>query len=92
MTKATLSKTQNIRFAGLITVLNGREPYEWISDKLIADEYIIRTDGAYTLTEKGSNELCRLSFLAGLIYEKGDFRPIRTIFDKPYKKLEKKSQ
>ena len=92
MTKSTLSRTQNIRFAGLITVLNGKEPYDWISDRLMADDFIKRTDGDYALTEKGSNELCRLSFLAGLIYEKGDFRPIRTIFNKPYKKLEKKSQ
>ena len=92
MTRATLSKTQSARFAGLITVLNGREPYEWLADRLRGDDLIERTDGAYTLTEKGNNELCRLSFLAGLIYEKGDFRPIRTIFDKPYKKIDKKSQ
>ena len=81
-----LSKTQNIRLAGLITVLSGREPYEWILGGLVADGYVVRADGLLTLTEAGIKEKDRLAFLAGLIIEKDDARPIRTIFDKSHQK------
>lgn len=86
MSNRSLSKTQNIRLAGLITVLSGREPYEWILGGLVADGYVMRTEGGLNLTEKGIKEKDRLAYLAGLIIEKDDARPIRTIFDKSHQK------
>ena len=41
-----------------------------------------RTEGVLKLTESGIKEKDRLAYLAGLIVEKNDARPIRTIFYK----------
>jgi len=82
MKPRSLSKKQNIRLAGLITVLSGREPYEWILGSLVAEGFVKRTEGVLKLTESGIKEKDRLAYLAGLIVEKNDARPIRTIFYK----------
>ena len=76
-----LSKTQNIRLAGLITVLSGREPYDWILDPLIQKGFVQRLDGSLWLTKSGIREKDRLAAMAGLIVNKHDARPVQTIFD-----------
>jgi len=78
-----LSKPQNIRFAGLITVFFGREPYEWILSGLLADEYVVRTEHGLKLTQKGIEEKDRLAFFAGLIVTGDDVRPIRLSYVDP---------
>lgn len=79
--RRTLSKPQNIRLAGLITVLSGREPYDWILAPLVQEGLVIRLDGALRLTKSGIKEKDRLAYLAGLIVNKDDARPVHTIFD-----------
>ena len=78
-----LSKPQNIRFAGLITVFFGREPYEWILKGLLADGYVERTEQGLKLTQKGIEEKDRLAFFAGLIVTGDDVRPIRLSYIDP---------
>ena len=65
-----LSNIQNVRLGGLIAVLGGREPYDFILGGLIQDGFVKRTDGALKLTEKGMHEKDRLITLAGLMVEK----------------------
>jgi len=65
-----LSKTQSIRYGGLIAVMCGRKPYKWILDSLIEKNFIIintnSNTGEIIVTDKGHNELERLTKLAGL--------------------------
>jgi hypothetical protein len=65
-----LSKTQANRYGGLIAVMCGRKPYQWLLDKLQEDEFIIihsqSNSEEIIITEKGSNEFDRLTRLAGL--------------------------
>ena len=70
-----LSNTQNVRLGGLIAVLSGREPYDFILSGLIAEGFVKRTGGALKLTEKGICEKDRLSILAGLMVDKDYVRP-----------------
>tara|TARA_R100000149_G_C5837521_1_gene110808 strand:+ start:617 stop:859 length:243 start_codon:yes stop_codon:yes gene_type:complete len=70
-----LSNTQNVRLGGLIAILSGREPYDFILSGLIAEGFVKRTDGALNLTEKGVREKDRLSILAGLMVDKDYVRP-----------------
>jgi len=79
--RRTLSKQQNIRLAGLITVLSGREPYDWILAPLVQEGLVIRLDGSLRLTKQGVKEKDRLAYMAGLIVNKDDARPVHTIFD-----------
>ena len=79
--RRTLSKQQNIALAGLITVLSGREPYDWILDPLIHKGFVQRLDGSLWLTKSGIREKDRLAAIAGLIVNKHDARPVQTTFD-----------
>ena len=79
--RRTLSKPQNIRLAGLITVLSGREPYDWILAPLVQEGFVIRLDGALWLTKSGIEEKDRLAAMAGLIVNKDDARAVHTLFD-----------
>ena len=65
-----LSNVQNIRLGGLIAVLSGREPYEFILGGLLQDGFVKRTDGVLNLTEKGMREKDRLITLAGSMVQK----------------------
>lgn len=71
-----LSNKQNIRFGGLIAVLSGREPYDWILSNLIADGFVEAAGEALRLTEKGLREKDRLATLAGLMVEKDRAAPL----------------
>jgi hypothetical protein len=71
-----LSNVQNVRLGGLIAVLSGREPYEYILSGLLADGFVKRTEGGLNLTEKGMREKDRLATLAGLMVEKDYARPL----------------
>ena len=64
-----LSNTQNVRLGGLIAVLSGREPYEFILSGLLADGFVVRAEGALNLTEMGMREKDRLAPLAGWMVE-----------------------
>ena len=65
-----LSKTQSIRYGGLVAVMCGRKPYDWLLNKLKEDNFIIihmqSNSDQIILTEKGENEFNRLTRLAGL--------------------------
>lgn len=65
-----LSNIQNVRLGGLIAVLGGREPYDFILGGLVQEGFVKRIDGALKLTEKGLREKDRLITLAGLMVEK----------------------
>ena len=71
-----LSNVQNVRLGGLIAVLSGREPYEYILSGLLADGFVKRTEGGLNLTERGMREKDRLATLAGLMVEKDYARPL----------------
>ena len=71
-----LSNVQNVRLGGLIAVLSGREPYDFILGGLVADGFVTRTEGGLNLTEKGMREKDRLTTLAGLMMEKDSGKPI----------------
>ena len=71
-----LSNVQNVRLGGLIAVLSGREPYDFILGGLLDEGYVKRTDGRLNLTEKGIREKDRLTTLAGLMMEKNNGKPI----------------
>ena len=72
-----LSNVQNVRLGGLIAVLSGREPYDFILGGLLDEGYVKRTDGGLNLTEKGIREKDRLTTLAGLMMEKNNGKPIK---------------
>lgn len=72
-----LSNAQNSRLGGLIAVLGGREPYQWILSGLVSEGFVKRAGEAYTLTEKGVREKDRLATLAGLMVEKDYARPLK---------------
>lgn len=65
-----LSKTQSVRYGGLIAIMCGRTPYQWLIDRLSNDGFIIVNDLSNSkeiiVTEKGNNEFERLTRLAGL--------------------------
>ena len=65
-----LTNRQNSRFGGLIAVLGGREPYDWILNDLLDNELVERVNGKLFITIKGNNEKNRLATLAGLMVEK----------------------
>ena len=65
-----LSNAQNVRLGGIIAVLGGREPYDYILGDLVQDGFVERVDGALRLTERGIKEKERLTTLAGLMLEK----------------------
>jgi len=65
-----LSNVQNVRLGGLIAVLSGREPYEYILSGLLADGFVKREGGTLNVPEKGMREKDRLVTLAGLMVEK----------------------
>jgi len=73
-----LSNTQNVRLGGLIAVLSGREPYEWILSVLVAEGFVSATGDAYRLTEKGMREKDRLATLAGLMVDKDYAGPLKS--------------
>ena len=72
-----LSNRQNSRLGGLIAVLGGREPYEWILGDLVHNNFVERVEGRYTLTERGDREKDRLATLAGLMVDKDYARPLK---------------
>ena len=43
-----LSNRQNSRLGGLIAVLGGREPYEWILGDLVHNNFVERVERANT--------------------------------------------
>ena len=65
-----LSKTQSIRYGGLIAVMCGRTPYPFLLDKLREGEFVLVEDRSNSLdvvlTQKVHNEFERLTKLAGL--------------------------
>ena len=65
-----LSNVQNVRLGGLIAVLSGREPYDFILGGLISEGFVKEAGGALNVTEKGMREKDRLVTLAGLMVEK----------------------
>ena len=65
-----LTNRQNSRFGGLIAVLGGREPYDWILNDLLDNELVERVNDKLFITIKGNNEKNRLATLAGLMVEK----------------------
>lgn len=65
-----LSNVQNVRLGGLIAVLSGREPYDFILGSLISEGFVNRAGDALIVTEKGMHEKDRLVTLAGLMVEK----------------------
>ena len=71
-----LSNKQNIRLGGLIAVLGGREPYDWILGGLVQEGFVERVEGALRLTKRGVKEKDRLATLAGLMVEKDRAAPL----------------
>lgn len=65
-----LSNVQNVRLGGLIAVLSGRDPYDFILDSLLDEKFVERVDEKLRITEKGMREKDRLITLAGLMFEK----------------------
>jgi len=65
-----LSNVQNVRLGGLIAVLSGNDPYDFILDSLLQDEFVARVDEKLQITEKGMKEKDRLITLAGLMVQK----------------------
>ena len=65
-----LSNVQNTRLGGLIAVLSGREPYDYILHALIEDGFVVRDGSGLSLTDSGMNEKDRLATLAGLMVQK----------------------
>ena len=65
-----LSKTQSIRYGGLVAVMCGRTPYPFLLEKLREGEFVLVEDRSNSLdvvlTQKGHNECERLTKLAGL--------------------------
>ena len=74
-----LTNRQNSRFGGLIAVLGGREPYDWILNDLLENELVERVNGKLLITTKGNNEKNRLATLAGLMVEKDVAKPLNPI-------------
>lgn len=74
-----LTNRQNSRFGGLIAVLGGREPYDWILNDLLENKLVERVNGKLFITKKGDNEKNRLATLAGLMVEKDVAKPLNTI-------------
>ena len=75
-TYGVLSNRQNTRRGGLIAVLGGREPYDWILGGLVQEGYVERVSGSLILTERGVKEKDRLATLAGLMVEKDRAAPL----------------
>jgi hypothetical protein len=71
-----LSNKQNVRLGGLIAVLGGREPYDWILGGLVQEGFVERVEGALRLTTRGVREKDRLATLAGLMVEKNRAAPL----------------
>ena len=65
-----LSKTQSIRYGGLVAVMCGRTPYPFLLEKLREGEFVLVEDRSNSsdvvLTQKGHNEFESLTKLAGL--------------------------
>ena len=65
-----LSKTQSIRYGGLVAVMCGRTPYRFLLEQLREGEFVLVEDRSNSLdvvlTQKGHNEFERLTKLAGL--------------------------
>ncbi len=68
-----LSNIQNLRFGGLIAIIDRREPYEPIMRDLETRGFALRENGSVIITDKGRKETVRLATLAGLMsaIEKG---------------------
>lgn len=65
-----LSNVQNVRLGGLIAVLSGRDPYDFILDSLLSDGFVERQGNQLEVTDKGMREKDRLTTLAGLMVQK----------------------
>lgn len=61
-----LSRRQLTRLGGLIALVGGRLPYDHILDELLDFGFIDRSSGAVVITDAGTNELLRLTAMAGL--------------------------
>ena len=66
-----LSNVQNVRLGGLIAVLSGRDPYDFILDGLLDDGSVQRKGNKLEITDKGMQK-DRLITLAGLMFEKNN--------------------
>ena len=62
-----LSKTQQNRLGGLLSILQGRTPYESLKTDLVDKGMAYEKDGVLELTPDGQNEKDRLQILAGLM-------------------------
>jgi len=71
-----LSNVQNVRLGGLIAVLSGRDPYDFILDRLLDDGFVERQGNRLEITDKGMREKDRLVTLAGLMFEKNNIHQI----------------
>ena len=61
-----LSNVQNERMGGLIAVLCNRQPYPWLSEKLVSGGFVSNDGTGFQLTDSGFKELERLMTLCGL--------------------------
>ena len=75
---AKLSNRQNTRLGGLIAVLSGREPYDYIYKDLEKDGLVSKGDSGVFLTKAGMNEKDRLATLAGLMVERDRAYALKT--------------
>lgn len=62
-----LSKTQHNRLAGLLNIMQGREPVNEIKNDLINRGLAYKDGATVQLTPDGKNEADRLQILAGLM-------------------------
>ena len=64
--RGKLSQGQITRLGGLIAFVCGRRPYEHILQDLYDNDFLIKEKSEPKLTNKGKNELNRLTAMAGL--------------------------
>ena len=64
--RGKLSQGQITRVGGLIAMACGRIPYQHILNDLIENQLLVPIGNGYELTERGRNELTRLTAMAGL--------------------------
>ena len=63
-----LSRAQIVRLGGLIAVICGRVPYQHILDDLLGNKFLTPSESCFELTRRGTEELNRLTGMAGLMH------------------------
>ena len=64
--RGKLSQSQITRLGGLIAFVCGRTPYDHILKDLFDNDFLFETNVEIKLTNKGKEELNRLTAMAGL--------------------------